>query len=187
MLYIVSGASRAGKTLLAKEILKEGGITYLSLDWLMMGFTNGIPELGIHHLLYPDEIARKSWSFFQAMFKCMIENKENCVIEGEAILPELIQELRSKYPNDVRICFLGYSDVEVDVKYNEVKNNVLNDNDWLIQESDEYILDHIHNMIQHSLMIKKSCEELDFRYIDTGRNFRAGLEEAKRYLLDNLN
>jgi adenylate kinase family enzyme len=42
MLYLISGASRAGKTLIAKRISEQVGIPYLSLDWLIMGFTNGI-------------------------------------------------------------------------------------------------------------------------------------------------
>lgn len=33
MLYLVSGTSRSGKTMIAKEILKQTGIPYLSLDW----------------------------------------------------------------------------------------------------------------------------------------------------------
>ncbi|NHF57860.1 hypothetical protein FK220_000805 [Flavobacteriaceae bacterium TP-CH-4] len=57
MLYIISGSSRSGKTLMAKKILAEKGVSYLLLDWLVMGFTNGIPEYGIHDRLFPDEIA----------------------------------------------------------------------------------------------------------------------------------
>ena len=46
MLYFVGGASRAGKTTIARDILGRHQIPYVSLDWLMMGFTNGIPEYG---------------------------------------------------------------------------------------------------------------------------------------------
>ncbi|MHC5182780.1 MAG: hypothetical protein ACYSPI_00655, partial [Planctomycetota bacterium] len=48
MLYLVSGTSRSGKTLIAEKLMEEKQIPYMSLDWLMMGFTNGMPQLGIH-------------------------------------------------------------------------------------------------------------------------------------------
>ena len=67
MLYLVSGTSRSGKTLIAKKLLADKQIPYLSLDWLMMGFNDGIPEYGIHHLLWPNEIAEKMWPFLQGM------------------------------------------------------------------------------------------------------------------------
>ena len=57
MLYIISGASRAGKTMVAKKLSVMKGISCFSLDWLVMGFSNGMKEQGIHHLLFPDEIA----------------------------------------------------------------------------------------------------------------------------------
>ena len=66
MLFLVSGASRSGKTLIARKILADKQIPYLSLDWLMMGFNDGIPEYGIHHLLWPNEIARKMAPFYKA-------------------------------------------------------------------------------------------------------------------------
>ena len=91
MLYLVSGTSRSGKTIIAKKLLRQKQIPYMSLDWLMMGFTNGMPEYGIHDKLFPDEIAKKSWSFFKAMCESMLWLEVDYVIEGEAILPELIQ------------------------------------------------------------------------------------------------
>ena len=82
----------------------------------MMGFTNGIPEYGIHDKLFPDEIAQRLWSFLKAMLESMIYVETDCVIEGEAMLPELIIELAKKNPHKLKICFLGYTDVSIDEK-----------------------------------------------------------------------
>ncbi|HSR87914.1 MAG TPA: hypothetical protein VLL07_03085 [Pontiella sp.] len=81
----------------------------------MMGFTNGMPECGIHDLLFPDEIARKLWRFLEAMCESILWQETDCVIEGEAILPELVSELLNKHPDKIRICFLGYTDIDTDV------------------------------------------------------------------------
>ena len=48
LLYLVSGTSRSGKTIIANNILKRKNIPFMSLDWLVMGFTNGMPQCGIH-------------------------------------------------------------------------------------------------------------------------------------------
>ncbi len=184
MLYIISGASRSGKTIIAKKLSAEKGISYLSLDWIMMGFTNGIPEYGIHDKLFPDDIAQKLWGFLNAMFESMISVDTDCVIEGEAILPELIIELLHKYPDKLKICFLGYTNVNVDQKSKEIKDFSMKENDWLNDKSDSYILDHIKNMISHSLMIKKSCLENRLKYFDTSQNFLQTLEAAKKFISD---
>jgi hypothetical protein len=90
MLFLVSGTSRSGKTLIAKKILADKQIPYLSLDWLMMGFNDGIPEYGIHHLLWPNEIAEKMSPFLQGMIDCMLTDGMDYVIEGEAMLPQSV-------------------------------------------------------------------------------------------------
>jgi len=183
MLYIISGASRSGKTIMAKNILTKKGITYVSLDWLVMGFTNGMPEYGIHDKLFPDEIAARSWSFLKAMLESMIYVETDCIIEGEALLPELIIKLKQKYPDKLRICFVGYTDVSVDQKVKDIKKNNYGKSDWLIDKTDEYMKDHVKNMIAHSIAIKKSCEKNNIRYFDTSKNFMGVLEDTIAYLL----
>ena len=116
MLYLVSGASRSGKTIIANKILEQKQIPYVSLDWLVMGFTNGIPEYGIHDRLLPNEIADKLWSFLKSMCESMLWLRGDYVIEGEAILPELVRELLDEYPDKIKVCFVGYTDVDIGKK-----------------------------------------------------------------------
>ncbi|MFT6867956.1 MAG: hypothetical protein ACJA08_002803 [Cyclobacteriaceae bacterium] len=137
----------------------------------MMGFTNGIPEYGMHDKLFPGDIARKLWGFLKAMFESMISVDTDCVIEGEAILPELIIELLKKYPDKLNICFLGYTNVNVENKSKEIRDFSMKESDWLKDKPDAYIIDHVKNIIAHSLVIKKSCEENRIRYFDTSETF----------------
>ncbi len=183
MLYLISGTSRSGKTMIAKKISAQKSISYLSLDWLVMGFTNGIPEYGIHDKLFPDEIAERSWSFLKAMLESMLWCDVNYIIEGEAILPELIVELSKKYPDKLKICFVGYTDVTVDEKVKDIKKFSTGKSDWLSDKSDEYIIDHVKNMIPYSRKIKKSCKENNIRYFDTSKKFMEAIEQTVAYLL----
>lgn len=167
---------------MARRLLEHKRINYVSIDWLMMGFNTGIPEYGIHHLLFPDDIARRIWPFLKGMIESMIYVEEDCVIEGEAVLPELVIELTRKFPDTVKVCFLGYKNARVAEKVAEIKKYSSGDNDWLTNESDAYIIDHTENMIEHSKMIQNSCVKYGFRYFDTSNQFEEKLEEAAEYL-----
>ncbi len=183
MLYLISGASRAGKTIIAKKISAQKGISYLSLDWLIMGFTNGIPEYGLHDMLFPDEIAQRFWSFFKSMIESMLWSDVDYIIEGEAMLPELIIELIKKHPDKLKVCFLGFADTSVSKKVKEIKDFSSKKNDWLIEKTDKYIIDHVKNMIVHSQKIKKSCKENNLKYFDVSEKFVNTIDDTIEYFM----
>ena len=186
MLFLVSGASRSGKTLIARKILADKQIPYLSLDWLMMGFNDGIPEYGIHHLLWPDEIAEKMRPFFLGMVDSMLVDGVDYVIEGEAMLPQLALDLVEKYPDRIKAVFVGYTRIDVEDKVALVKRHGDGENDWLTNEPDEYIRDHIENMISYSKMIKKGCDKHGLSYFDTSEDFPGAIEAATDFLVGDL-
>ena len=187
MLFLVSGTSRSGKTLIARKVLADKQIPYLSLDWLMMGFNDGIPEFGIHHLLWPNEIAEKMWPFLLGVIDCMLVDGMDYVIEGEAMLPRLVAELVEKHPDRIKVVFVGYTEINVTDKVALVKKHGGGDNDWLTNESDEYIGDHIGNMIAYSRMIKNDCENHGLPYFDTSDDFSGAIEDATDFLVGDLN
>lgn len=82
-----------------------------------------IPEVGIHHELWPQEIAEKLWLFLESMVAFMIHNKMDYVFEGEASLPENLCQLMAKYPSEIRDCFLGYKDMDIPEKIIAVMEN----------------------------------------------------------------
>jgi hypothetical protein len=187
MLFLVSGTSRSGKTLIARKILAERQIPYLSLDWLMMGFNDGIPEYGIHHLLWPNEIAEKMGPFLQGMIDSMLVDGVDYVIEGEAMLPRKVADLVEKNPGKIKAVFVGYTEINVDDKVALVRKHSYGENDWLTGESDEYIRDHIENMIAYSKMIRSECEEHGLPYFDTSGDFPGAIEAATDFLVGDLN
>lgn len=184
MLYLVGGTSRGGKSTIAKSILNQAKIPYLSTDWIMMGFTNGLPEFGIHDELFPDEIGRRMWKFVRAMCENIIWIGKDYVIEGEAILPEQVEELILKYPDKVKGCFVGYTEVDVNQKMHEIKA-FAESSDWLSNKPDEYIINHINNMIDFSWKTKKQCEIYNLKYFDTSNNFKSTIDKAIDYLIED--
>jgi len=187
MLFLVSGTSRSGKTLIAKKLLADKRIPYLSLDWLMMGFNDGIPEYGIHHLLWPNEIAEKMAPFLLGMIDSMLVDGMDYVIEGEAMLPQVVADLVEKHPDKIKAVFVGYTEIDVKDKVALVKEHADGENDWLTNESDEYIRDHIENMIAYSKRIKDGCKKHGLTYFDTSADFSGTIEAATDFLVGDLN
>lgn len=167
----------------AQQILRHNGITYISLDWVVMGFTNGIPEYGVHDKLFPNEIADRIWNFVEAMCENIIWSELDVVVEGEAILPHSVRVLQDRHPTNTRSCFLGYADTQTERKVNEVKLFSQGDRDWLTNESDEYITQHIENMVQYSKQIRDECERYQLAYFDTSANFLGAVQRATAHLL----
>ena len=186
MLYLVGGASRSGKSLIARKILVERRIPYLSLDWLMMGFNDGLPEYGIHHRLWPNEIAEKMAPFVQGMIGSMLLEKLHYVIEGEAMLPEMVAELVERHPGRIRAVFLGYATIGVRKKIALVKGYGGDENDWLTRKSDSYIREHVANMIAYSKTIRSECKKHGLPYCDTSDDFSRSVATATELLVGNL-
>ena len=183
MLFLVGGTSRSGKTLIARKLLADKQIPYLSLDWLMMGFNDGIPEYGIHHLLWPNEIAEKLEPFLLGMIDSMLVDGMDYVIEGEAMLPQLVADLVEKHPGRITAAFVGYTEISVKDKVALVKRHANGENDWLTIKSDDYIRDHVGNMIAYSKMIKSGCESHGLPYFDTSEDFLGAIEAVTDFLV----
>lgn len=175
MIYILSGASRSGKTTVAKAFLKSTGIPYMSVDVIMMGFTNGLPEYGIHDKLWPNEIAEKMWPFLLAMCESMLWAQDDFVLEGEAFLPELVRKLIDKHPAKIKAAFMGYAEAIPAEKVRDVKRFSSGDNDWLVNEPDDYIESHIKNMVGYSEMIREECAKHNVAYFDTSTEFEGSV------------
>jgi hypothetical protein len=78
---------------------------------------------------------------------------------------------------------VGYIDICVDEKIGDVKQFSKGTNDWLCNESDDYIRSHINNMVAHSRMIKSACAKNNIRYFDTSDDFVGTIDKAVEYLL----
>ena len=185
MLFLVSGASRSGKTQLARKILGEKGIPYLSLDWLMMGFNSGMPEQGIHHLLWPDDIAERMAPFLLGMIDSLLADDVDYLIEGEALLPRTVAGLIAQRPGKIRAVFLVRRDRDGE-KVAVIKQHEPAGGDWLTRQSDHYIADHVGNMIAHSKRIQAACIEYGLSYFDTGADFCRSIDAAADFLIGDL-
>ena len=120
------------------------------------------------------------------MIDNMLFDGMDYVIEGEAMLPELVANLIEKHPGKIRAVFMGYTEISVNGKVALVKQHGNGANDWLTNESDEYIRDHVGNMIAYSKMIKEGCEKHGLSYFDTSDDFSGAIKAATNVLVGDL-
>lgn len=178
MLYIIGGASRSGKSTISRIMLDKYKLPYLSLDFLVMGFTNGLPQMGIDANKPEKEVAEKLWPFLKAICVNIIEIGLDYVVEGVFILPEQVNELIEEYPRNVKACFIGYTNISPDQKLSEIRIFSGALNDWTINESDSSVLKHIHKMVSFSEYLKNECDRFNMPYFENSGNFKGTLERV---------
>jgi 2-phosphoglycerate kinase len=185
MLYILGGASRSGKSLLAHRLLTEKHIPSIPIDYLKMGLYRGYPELGVNPNDKSEIVAEKIWPMLKGLMKTIVEVQQDFLIEGDALLPGLVSQfIDSVDKSKVRVCFVGYQSIAPEQKLNEIRKFKGYPNDWIQENSDEEILKHVKETIEFSKFIQKECEKCNISYFDVS-DFKEGIEKVLNYLYKN--
>ena len=100
MLYFIGGAARTGKGILARRLLAEMGLPYLSLDVLKMGLARGAPEFPIDPNAGALQVAARLWPLVREMSASLLHDEMDYVFEGE-IVPKDVHVLQQKYPAQI--------------------------------------------------------------------------------------
>lgn len=181
MLLFIGGAARTGKGILARRLLAEMGLPFLSLDVLKMGLSRGVPEYAIDPDAGAVQVAGRLWPLVREMSASLLRDRVDYVFEGE-ILPKDVPELRRADPIQVYACFLGYTAISPSQKLIEIRTHAGHPNDWPQEYADADLLDIIIREIAFSQYVQAECRKYDFRYFDTSRDFMEVLDEVVAYI-----
>ena len=177
MLYLVGGASRSGKSALARRMLAERGVPYFSIDVLMMGLSRGLPAFGLDPEDSGVSRGEMLWPILRAMAVNLLEEERvhpNYLLEGDELLPGHVAELRTAYPGRVRACFLGYREAIPEAKLRAVRSV---ESDWMDYCSDEEVLAFLAGEVEHSAYLERECARHGLRYFDCHTPSGNGLEK----------
>jgi hypothetical protein len=181
MLYILAGASRSGKTLLARRAVTEKQIPYFPLDALFGALANGAPEFGVKYENSLMERPVKMWPLTKPLFDIFLDEEQDYLVEGDSLLPSQIQELLAEQKK-IRCCFLGYTELNKEEKLALVRQYHQGDIDWTKSISDEEILPMINEMIKFSKYLKDECLKYGIKYFDVSHDFEGVRNTAFEYL-----
>lgn len=156
MIYLISGASHTGKTVLARRLLEEKHWPYLSLDHLKMGLIrSGNTDLTV----FDDEkMTDYLWPIAREMAKTAIENSQNLIIEGCYIPHSWAEDFDEPYRPHIRAVWLILSENYIETHFDDIRAHASDverrlDDSGLSQE--DLIRDNQRNL---ELCRKHGCE-----------------------------
>jgi len=182
LLYIIGGAPRVGKTIIAQEFLEKTNVPFLSLDLLKMSLVKGMPQAGIDPMDTSAEVAEQMWPVVRGLSITILENKREHLIEGDIILPFHTQELTAEFPGDVRACFLGFENANPSERLSTIRRHP-GPEDWLSQFDDHEVLSMINEMIEYSKQLREDAEARGIPYFENIADYRAFKKQVLRYLV----
>jgi hypothetical protein len=182
MLYLLGGAARSGKSIIANRLVKERQTPYFCIDYLVTAFARGAPDVGIEHE-QPNIIrARNIWPKLKPMLENILDAEPNYLIEGDALLPEYAQELLAEHKKSVRVCFLGYPRISTQKKLNDMQKFPGAINDWTKDQSPEDLRKLVEEMIEFSKYLETECRRFHIQFFDVSEQFTDNLQNAFQYL-----
>ena len=156
MVFLISGASHTGKTVLAQRLLEEKHWPYLSLDHLKMGLIrSGNTALTVFD---DDKLTDYLWPIAREMAKTAIENGQNLIIEGCYIPHSWADNFGEEYHPHVRAVWLILSENYIETYFDDILSHACDvekrlDDSGLSKE--ELIRDNLQNL---ELCRKYGCE-----------------------------
>lgn len=180
MIYLIGGAPRTGKSGLVQQLITRKPISSLSTDFLYdLDQVRAITNFDKLDVLKKGEVF---FPILERIIGNIQRQSENCVIDGDVILPRHADFLSKKY--EIRACFLGLSEASIEEiiqhgghfnwpKY-KLENGMAKDVEGLVERT-----------IQKSEIIASECVKYDQYYLDLSADFTLGQARALRYLLDS--
>lgn len=138
MIILITGASHAGKTVLAQKLLEKYNYPYFSIDHLKMGLIRS----RYTDLTVKDDVELEvyMWPIIREMIKTVIENKQNLIVEGVYIPFDWEKSFTKEYLDKIKFYCLVMSENYIKNHFNTIKKyaNVVEnriDDEWCTMES----------------------------------------------------
>jgi len=167
MIYILTGIAKAGKSYLTTRIIKEYAIGSFSSDYLMISLALGNPELHLNPDASDSTVSLQLRPYLMAMIQTMVENNIDYLIEGVHFQPEFSRELMEKFPNKVKILYLGYRLIDSRAKKEELKlYGPASKNHWYKAMNDKELTHLVEYLKKESERLYLDCQKYGLNYVE---------------------
>ena len=165
MILLITGASHAGKTLLAQRLLEKNKWPYLSVDHLKIGLIRS----GQTALTPTDDVALTEylWPIVREIVKTAIENRQDLVVEGCYIPFDWRRDFDEAYLPSIRFLCLAMSERYIEEHFDEILGHESDIEARLIQADctieglkadNRYYLDGFRRAGEHVVLIDSDFE-----------------------------
>lgn len=156
MIYILTGVAKSGKSYVARYLLEHYNLSHFGTDYLMMGLAIGNPSLGIDYNADDALVAEQLRPYLTAMIDAMVRNKIDYLIEGVHFNPDFAADLLRKYPGKIRVLYLGYPQVKVEDKVEELlKYRDKLENCWY----KHFTRPQMNQLVEYMIKVSKTLEK----------------------------
>ena len=180
MLYLLGGAPRCGKPLLAREINRERGLALVSTDLLRGVLAPLLPELKA--AMDGRDFAREADIFYPHLRQTALVldlQLPEALIEGIGFLPRHFVALRDQTPIGVRACFLGRSSATTEALFGHATDHRIYER--LSGDARDRLAERI---VAWSAAIERECAEFALPFVDLAQTgFEDGLRQAQELLI----
>ena len=167
MVILISGASHAGKTLLAQKLLEQYHYPYLSIDHLKMGLIrSGNTQLTPCD---DDELTDYLGPIVREIIKTAIENSQNLIVEGCYIPFDWTKSFDASYLKNIRDCWIIMSKEFIESHFDQILLHA-NDIEHRLDDSD-YTKQYL---IEENIKVLNGCQSSGCRYILIDREYEIG-------------
>lgn len=180
---IIVGASRSGKSTVAKQICKNQNMVYIPFDAIVSTLENLYPEINILHLDDNKDMSPKLAKFICEFIKHLDYEDINYVFD-----------LYQLYPNDLHkyidisnfvIVYMGYPNQSPREKL-EIIKKYARINDWTKRIDDEEMLEAITSFRDENKRMYIQCLEHNIPFFDTSIDFKETISKVINYIEKNL-
>lgn len=172
--FLVTGASTAGKSTFAHELVKKYCVQHVCIDPIVDAFQSVFPELGITHDAPDLESHRKVLHKFKPfVFKMLDElDVENFVLEGFR-LP--LEDIYVQYPQ-LQYFVFGFPNSTPDERLEKCRE--YDAYNWTNGMSDEELRSSMIFLIEESKRLEEISHRLNIPFFDTSKDYWSAIESA---------
>ncbi len=175
MIYLIGGATHAGKTLLAQRLMERLAVPYLSMDHLKMGLIRS----GSTFLTPTDSheaLTRYLWPILREMIKTAIENGQSLIVEGCYLPFSWQHDFESTYLSRIHTKWLILHPEYIRCRFSDIQRNAC-----IIERrlDDSDLTPDL--LIQENLRLLQGCQAHGCKFLEIREEYPEDLVE--RFLM----
>lgn len=170
MIILITGASHAGKTLLAQKLLEKYKYPYLSIDHLKMGLIRS-GNTSLNAESDDKSLTEYLWPIVREMIKTAIENNQNLIVEGCYIPFSWKTDFENRYLNHIKFVCLIMSEKYIRKNF----CNIINYANAIEQRLDDSYCT-LETVLKDNKTILEICRSYGLDYILIDDNYNINIE-----------
>lgn len=158
MVFLISGDTHTGKTLLVQRLLEKYNYPYISIDHLKMGLIRS-GQCNLSADSDDEELTAYLWPIIQEIIKTCIENSQNIIIEGCYIPFDRKRYFSTAYLQQIKYVCLIFSKKYIENHFDDI---IKFENTIEHRMSTKLTIEDLIKTNEYNL---KQCIQKDYNYI----------------------